>query len=66
MTNVKCLRTAMKKLHIEGVPASETATKLSISKRTVYSNLKRLEETGTMGKIRSAEDRYCFGDCQKG
>ncbi|VDL75088.1 unnamed protein product [Nippostrongylus brasiliensis] len=35
MTDVKCLRTAMMKLHIEGVPASEIATRLGISSASV-------------------------------
>ncbi|VDL62327.1 unnamed protein product [Nippostrongylus brasiliensis] len=48
----------MMKLHIEGVPASEIATRLGISKWTVYSNLKRLEETVTMeGRPRSARPK---------
>ncbi|VDL69354.1 unnamed protein product [Nippostrongylus brasiliensis] len=48
----------MMKLHIEGVPTSEIATRLGISKWAVYSNLKRLEETVTMeDRSRSARPK---------
>ncbi|VDP20178.1 unnamed protein product [Heligmosomoides polygyrus] len=48
MADTERLRIAMEKLHAEGVPAADITRRLGIAKSTVYSNLNRLKETGTM------------------
>lgn len=39
MADAKSLRTAVKKPHAEGVPSTDIARRLGITKSTVYSNL---------------------------